>query len=433
VSDWWQATDRLGAGSAVMVALRQADVDDLNERARALLGAAGRLSGAPLQVAGSDLQFQVGDRVLCLRNDRRIGVDNGTLAHVTGIGEGSLQVRTDDGRDLTLPGTYLASGHVTHGYAITGHKAQGQTVDHTFVLGSDELYREWGYVAMSRGRESNRLYVHPAIPDPHGIAHGHPEPVDPDAQTLAGPRRSHAQQAAVTHLDRDDVPALAARWRDLQRELATAAQARSLRAERSRLAEDVGHLDTSIERTVRELAAAAGGIGRLSRSRRQGVAYLDQQLTRLGVRRAEAMDQLTALEARLVALPSPDQEGPLHDEAKRARNRLWAAIQHRIPGIEAHPPAYVLATIGERPTGIADRGVWRDAVTQLEAYRLCWDVRHPTRALGDELASRDPAERSHRTETVQVLARAVDRLRHDELERDEQRGLSRSLGRSISR
>ena len=47
---------------------------------------------------------------------------------------------------------YLEAGHVAHGDAITGHKAQGPTVDHTFVLGSAELYRAWGYVALSRGR-----------------------------------------------------------------------------------------------------------------------------------------------------------------------------------------------------------------------------------------------------------------------------------------
>jgi hypothetical protein len=33
------------------------------------------------------------------------------------------------------------------------------TTDRAFVLGDESLYREWGYVAMSRGREENRLYV----------------------------------------------------------------------------------------------------------------------------------------------------------------------------------------------------------------------------------------------------------------------------------
>ena len=32
-------------------------------------------------------------------------------------------------------------------------------MDKTFVLGSDELYREWGYTALSRHRHSARFYV----------------------------------------------------------------------------------------------------------------------------------------------------------------------------------------------------------------------------------------------------------------------------------
>ncbi len=33
------------------------------------------------------------------------------------------------------------------------------TTDRAFVLGTDDLYREMGYVAMSRGRLGNHLYV----------------------------------------------------------------------------------------------------------------------------------------------------------------------------------------------------------------------------------------------------------------------------------
>ncbi|MDQ6846711.1 MAG: helicase C-terminal domain-containing protein [Candidatus Dormibacteraeota bacterium] len=58
-----------------------------------------------------------------------------------------------------LPAEYLEAGHLRHGYAITGHKAQGTTADRAFVLGDEAIYREWGYMALSRGRAENRLYV----------------------------------------------------------------------------------------------------------------------------------------------------------------------------------------------------------------------------------------------------------------------------------
>jgi hypothetical protein len=68
-------------------------------------------------------------------------------------------VRLDDGRRLELSERYARDGHLDHGYAITAHRAQGATVDRAFVLGSDELSREWGYTALSRHRSYARFYV----------------------------------------------------------------------------------------------------------------------------------------------------------------------------------------------------------------------------------------------------------------------------------
>jgi hypothetical protein len=43
----------------------------------------------------------------------------------------------------TIDSTYLDEGWLDHAYALAAHAAQGATVDRSFVLGSDELYREW--------------------------------------------------------------------------------------------------------------------------------------------------------------------------------------------------------------------------------------------------------------------------------------------------
>ena len=51
-------------------------------------------------------------------------------------------------------GVIAAPSTLLHGYAVTGHVAQGVTVDRAYVLASDGLYREWIYTAMSRGREA---------------------------------------------------------------------------------------------------------------------------------------------------------------------------------------------------------------------------------------------------------------------------------------
>lgn len=104
--------------------------------------------------------YQAGDEIICLWNDYRLGVrngDRGTIERVDAV-DRTMRVRMADGV-RTLPTEYLDAGRVTHAYATTIHKAQGATVDRSLVLGTDDLYREAGYVALRRGRTANCLYV----------------------------------------------------------------------------------------------------------------------------------------------------------------------------------------------------------------------------------------------------------------------------------
>lgn len=156
VADWW---GHLKAGAdARMLAPRWADADDLNRRARRFMREAGQLRGEPIVV--DERPFQVGDQILCLRNDYPHGLRNGMAGTIESIDHEHRRITmaTDDGR-RTIPTEYIDQGLLRHGYAVTVHKAQGSTCDHSLLLGSDELYREMGYVALSRGRLTNRMYV----------------------------------------------------------------------------------------------------------------------------------------------------------------------------------------------------------------------------------------------------------------------------------
>ena len=177
-----------------MIAARRSDVDDLNARARVRMKAAGQLAGPELTV--DDRSFQAGDDVICLRNDRSLGVLNGTRGTVTSVDvtQRTLTLSTTGGASLTLPAAYLDARHVDHGYAITGHKAQGMTSNHAFVLGSDTIYREWGYVSMSRGRGTNRLY---AVADGLDVGETH----EPSPRRRA-PRRPLALVHALRRVER---------------------------------------------------------------------------------------------------------------------------------------------------------------------------------------------------------------------------------------
>jgi Ti-type conjugative transfer relaxase TraA len=156
VDDWWQSSNR--GEQTLMIAHRRADVADLNERARERMRETGRL-GADEVSTRHGSAFAAGDRVVATRNDRRLGVLNGQAGTLSEIRADSLAVDLDHGQRVELPRGYAEDGGLEHGYAITAHRAQGATVDRTFVLGSEGLYREWAYTALSRHRDEARFYV----------------------------------------------------------------------------------------------------------------------------------------------------------------------------------------------------------------------------------------------------------------------------------
>lgn len=171
VADWWRA--RQAGVDAAMYALRRHDVDSLNRLARAAMASTGQLGTDELVVG--QRSFAVGDQVVALRNDRRLGLLNGTRATVAAIDPASrsLSLALPDGAARCATSNYLDAGHLGYGYCLTIHKAQGVTVDAAFLLGSDALYREAGYVGLSRGRLSNALYVVAADEDQLEAAHTH--------------------------------------------------------------------------------------------------------------------------------------------------------------------------------------------------------------------------------------------------------------------
>jgi Ti-type conjugative transfer relaxase TraA len=155
VTDWWHAVER--GDDAAIIALRRSDTADLNNRARGRMRDAGRLRGEDVQVG--DRSYAEGDRVILGKNDRHLDVVNGDRGEVLRVDERHVDVELGRGPTVQLPADYAIDRNLDHGYAITAHKAQGATFDRTFVLGSEDAYREWGYTAMSRHRESATFYV----------------------------------------------------------------------------------------------------------------------------------------------------------------------------------------------------------------------------------------------------------------------------------
>ncbi len=133
------------------------EVRDLNLAARERLRDGGEL-GADVSVSAERgaRDFASGDRIMFLKNERSLGVKNGTLGTVEKVSPERMAVRLDDGRSVAFDLKHYA--HVDHGYAATIHKSQGVTVDRTHVLATPGLDRHSAYVALSRHRDGVQLH-----------------------------------------------------------------------------------------------------------------------------------------------------------------------------------------------------------------------------------------------------------------------------------
>jgi len=160
VNHWATERDPAQPGESLMLAGTRAEVRTLNELARAEMRKAGYAWGVEVEVNG--LRLAEGDRVLFTRNNKALGVKNGTLGTLQRIEHHKkgfyLHIKTDDGQAVRVdPQQYE---HLQHGYAISVHKSQGATVNQAYVLANEGMTdKEWMYVAGSRHRESLNIYA----------------------------------------------------------------------------------------------------------------------------------------------------------------------------------------------------------------------------------------------------------------------------------
>ncbi|WP_239804587.1 Ti-type conjugative transfer relaxase TraA [Croceicoccus hydrothermalis] len=157
IERWDRERQGSSVDSRIILTHTNDEVRALNQMAREKMREAGQLGAdAPIRAARGERQFATGDRIIFLRNERGLGVKNGTLGTVAKASTQSMAVRTDDGREVAFDTKDYA--HIDHGYAATIHKAQGMTVDRAHVLATPGLDSHSAYVAMSRHREGLALH-----------------------------------------------------------------------------------------------------------------------------------------------------------------------------------------------------------------------------------------------------------------------------------
>ena len=190
-----------GADAVAALCATHADAEELADRIRAQLAAAGRIEGSVMWGPGwTTARFYAGgDRVL-LHAPYGAGSDrlhNNTTATVMGVSRDGLMIRTADGRAATLDPGFVAGGrpdgrpNLSHAWARTVDGAQGGTWDQVHLLGNPALNHETGYVGQSRGRHPTHTWNVRRVPE---IDHG--------GQRIQAPSAADEVGAALEREDR---------------------------------------------------------------------------------------------------------------------------------------------------------------------------------------------------------------------------------------
>jgi conjugative relaxase-like TrwC/TraI family protein len=328
LADWWSAAREDLAGN-VMIALRRRDVAEVNALARGLMDTHGRLGRERVTVAGRE--FAAGDRIVCLRNSDVIGVKNGTRGTVEAVDvlRAALTVETDRGDRVELKRRYLQSGEVRHAYALTGHAGQGVTVERAFVLGSGGArLQEWGYVALSRARNSTRLYVTGEIPE-RGSHFHELDDRTPVTQFAAALEESAIERLAVDQRPLPAGPKHRTRAEIERPQLSECDRTRVRLLEQQRLA--TMKVRESAERRIAEAEQRLDRLPRLVRGRRRDELRAEMARERSTIRMAD--EKLTQLESDATEVRRPPVDDRVVVPDSRARHGQQELIARRSEGL----------------------------------------------------------------------------------------------------
>ena len=202
----WKAHSVLGVNS-LMLAGDTATVNELNARARADRIISGEVIEEGVDVAGA-MTAGAHDLVVTRENNRRLTtgtswVKNGDVWTVAATHtDGSMTVTRVSGHgSVVLPASYVAE-HVELAYASTAHRAQGRTVDTAHAFANPTTTREVLYVALTRGSNSNHLYVDTHYdPDP-STGHDGLTEIPSALEVLAGVLRHEGSDVSATDMIR---------------------------------------------------------------------------------------------------------------------------------------------------------------------------------------------------------------------------------------
>ena len=391
--------------SVLMIVSTNEQAAVLAERARHALLEAGAVTDGPT-VRLRDNVASVGDHIVTRRNHRRLRtsgrgwVVNGDVWTVIATyPDGAADVRRhSDGATLTLPAGYLAA-HAHLAYATTAHRAQGMTVDVCHAAVTAETSHEQLYVAATRGRHGNHLWV--VVDSDHDVVR--------DREDLPAP-----EEILSRVLQRKDPDRLSAHQviEESQHEIASLARLGAMFEDAARTVTDRWLRDTL---TARGLGAAtddpqwASLISRVRETALAGhdlPALLEEAISMRPI--GDAHSAAAVLHWRLGVLasaPAPRPRGPLASlpptdgpeievarQAGELMRQRWRDLRAALAATT--DPLPLAPALGPRPSDPAQASAWLTAATPVAAYRERYDVADHTEMLGPRPAASRPDARA---------------------------------------
>lgn len=102
-------------------------------------------------------EFSQGDKIIFTKKDKSLGLNNGDIAVVKEIKDGIMTVESNK-REIKI--NTKEYSYIDHAYAITNHKAQGQTSERAIFVGDSRLSNQNAfYVALTRAKTHISIFT----------------------------------------------------------------------------------------------------------------------------------------------------------------------------------------------------------------------------------------------------------------------------------
>jgi UDP-N-acetylglucosamine transferase subunit ALG13 len=112
-------------------------------------------------------EFSKGDKIVFLKNDAKLGVSNGSLGVIHSIdqeGNASVILNNEKSVEFNMKDINANSSYnyIDYAYAVTVHKSQGATTDHTLYFHDSKNAKPSAnslYVAFTRSRNNTMIFT----------------------------------------------------------------------------------------------------------------------------------------------------------------------------------------------------------------------------------------------------------------------------------